>query len=82
MPRDPVCGMTVHALWAPAEAHYNGRRFFFCSLACQAAFRAAPERYIPPTEAWDAARPNDDCPFDCGSRRPPASHPPGPEASP
>ncbi|GEM_PF-2315589 len=51
MPRDPVCGMQVHALWATAEVEYDGQRFFFCSLACRDAFVQHPERYVEPSSA-------------------------------
>ncbi len=51
MPRDPVCGMQVHALWATAEVEYEGQRFFFCSLACRDAFLQHPERYVEPPSA-------------------------------
>jgi len=39
---DPVCGMRVDRHATPHTVKYAGRRYFFCSPGCQAAFEAAP----------------------------------------
>jgi YHS domain-containing protein len=45
---DPVCGMDVDERTAEASAEYEGRRYYFCSAACAAAFDQDPRRYIGP----------------------------------
>ncbi len=57
MPIDPVCGMSVHALFAVAEYEYQGRRFFFCSRSCRDAFVRAPQRYVSAEEPPAMTRP-------------------------
>ena len=42
---DPVCGMEVDPLKAAGSVEYQGATFFFCSQACAAKFRTAPEKY-------------------------------------
>jgi hypothetical protein len=37
---DPVCGMQVQITSAPAQATYDGRRYWFCSDRCSDRFRA------------------------------------------
>ncbi len=75
MPIDPVCGMSVHALFAVAEYEYAGRRYFFCSQKCHAAFVREPTRYLtaddetrapwhdPPPPPADAHPPAGGCCF-------------------
>ncbi len=36
--RDPVCGMSVDVLQAPASATLGGRTYYFCALECKWAF--------------------------------------------
>ena len=50
---DPVCRMVVGPGRAAGELAFEGVRYRFCSLACAAAFAAAPDRYAAPpaTEA-------------------------------
>ncbi len=53
--RDLVCGMRVNPHKAPS-AEYGGRRFHFCSTACQRQFQDAPNRFMrteSPTQPAD-----------------------------
>jgi len=43
---DPVCGMKVDPSKAAASAEHQGATVYFCSQACAAKFRAAPEKYV------------------------------------
>jgi Cu+-exporting ATPase len=43
---DPVCGMMVDPSKAAASANRQGATVYFCSQACAAKFRAAPEKYV------------------------------------
>ncbi|HVC46014.1 MAG TPA: heavy metal translocating P-type ATPase [Terracidiphilus sp.] len=52
---DPVCGMTVDPANAAASLESQGVTLYFCSQACAAKFRAAPQEYLkakPVTPAW------------------------------
>ncbi len=52
---DPVCGMTVDPANAAASLESPGVTLYFCSQACAAKFRAAPQEYLkakPVTPAW------------------------------
>lgn len=40
---DPVCGMRVSVVNARATVEHQGKRYVFCSAACEARFAAAPE---------------------------------------
>lgn len=42
---DPVCRMQVQTAAAAGTLRHGGRDWWFCSLACAAAFAAAPDRY-------------------------------------
>ena len=42
---DVVCGMQVRTSDAPAEASFDGERFFFCSDRCRERFEADPARF-------------------------------------
>ena len=42
---DSVCGMEVDPSKAAGSVEYQGATFFFCSQACAAKFRTAPEKY-------------------------------------
>jgi class 3 adenylate cyclase/YHS domain-containing protein len=48
LPIDPVCRMAVDPRRATGTITYQATEFHFCSLACVAAFAAAPERYAAP----------------------------------
>ena len=67
---DPVCGMAVRAATAAASTEFAGRRYWFCSAHCQAAFLADATRY-----AKGAAQP---CP-EHGTAAP--GHAPAPAAT-
>lgn len=42
---DPVCGMTVDKKKADITAVFQGRTFYFCSLACKKEFEKSPGKY-------------------------------------
>jgi len=42
---DTVCGMQVRTSDAPAEASFDGQRFYFCSDRCRERFEANPTRF-------------------------------------
>jgi YHS domain-containing protein len=51
---DPVCGMSVNRLDAPAEMEYRGVKYYFCVDECRARFAENPQRYLtsaPPAAA-------------------------------
>jgi len=43
--KDPVCGMVVSQLSAPADCEHEGKTYYFCSDACRDKFEAEPEKY-------------------------------------
>jgi Cu+-exporting ATPase len=45
---DPVCGMTVNPLTAPAETTLDGRTYFFCAPICRERFEEDPGKYLSP----------------------------------
>ena len=45
MSKDPVCGMQVDEATAVATVHYEGKTYFFCSLACKVTFQKNPEKF-------------------------------------
>lgn len=42
---DPVCGIRLSPGSAQANVNYQGQHLYFCTKACQDAFKAAPEKY-------------------------------------
>ncbi|HMN30457.1 MAG TPA: YHS domain-containing protein [Caldilineaceae bacterium] len=46
MATDPVCGMTLDKVTAPAQTEFNGQVYYFCAAGCRDEFLAAPERYL------------------------------------
>ncbi|WP_216640886.1 YHS domain-containing protein [Thermus scotoductus] len=44
--RDPVCGMMVDPQKAAGKSVYRDQTYYFCSIGCQKAFDADPERYV------------------------------------
>jgi putative ABC transport system ATP-binding protein len=46
MALDPVCGMSVDKVSAPAEAEVDGRTYYFCANGCRDEFLAAPEKFL------------------------------------
>jgi len=43
---DPVCNMELPASEATATLKFNGRRYYFCHVACQRLFEADPLAYV------------------------------------
>jgi YHS domain-containing protein len=43
---DPVCGMRLNKLHAPAQAEYRGVKYYFCVEDCRRKFLAEPDRYL------------------------------------
>ena len=43
---DPVCHMTVEEDKAAATAEYEGKTYYFCSVACKNEFAEDPEAYL------------------------------------
>lgn len=46
MSNDPVCGMELGEEQRGFESEYQGRKFRFCSYACQDDFERNPEKYV------------------------------------
>ena len=46
MPIDPVCGMEVDEENAPGHSEYDGKDFYFCSIACQQKFEHDPGSFV------------------------------------
>ena len=44
--KDPVCGMVVSHLTAPAACEFKGKTYYFCSDTCRDKFEANPDKYI------------------------------------
>lgn len=44
--KDPVCGMQVRTVDAPAHERVDGHDHYFCSDRCHDAFRAEPGRHL------------------------------------
>src|SRR6266545_5001391 len=44
--KDPVCGMTVQSLTAPAQRVHGGKTYSFCAKGCAEAFEKEPEKYL------------------------------------
>jgi len=42
---DPVCGMAITRDTAAATSTFEGREYFFCSVACQEEFEKNPQKY-------------------------------------
>lgn len=50
MERDPVCDMEVDSKTAP-KSEFQGRTYYFCSLACKQAFDENPKEYADKARA-------------------------------
>lgn len=46
LPCDPVCRMAVDPERAAGHLVYEGASYYFCTLACAAAFASRPERFV------------------------------------
>ena len=47
MATDPVCGMSVDKISAPAQADWDEQIFYFCANGCRDEFLANPGRFYP-----------------------------------
>jgi len=43
--KDVICGMQVDPSRAAGSSEYQGKTYYFCSLACKRKFDQNPERY-------------------------------------
>src|SRR5262249_1414056 len=43
---DPVCGMRLNKVHAPATTEYQGVSYYFCVEDCRRKFLAQPDRYL------------------------------------
>ena len=46
MTTDPVCGMQLDEQQAAVTSTYQGKMYYFCSVACKRQFDQNPQRYI------------------------------------
>lgn len=44
--KDPVCGMEVSKLTAPATSEHKGKTYYFCAEICRDKFEKEPDKYI------------------------------------
>jgi P-type Cu+ transporter len=44
--KDPVCGMEVTPETAAGKSEYQGRTYYFCSIADKETFDKKPEKYV------------------------------------
>lgn len=54
---DPVCGMTVDPVRAPASTVHAGHTYYFCCRHCLQKFQADPGKYLAPPPAAPAPSP-------------------------
>jgi len=43
---DPVCGMEVDEMTAPAKTAYRGKIYYFCAPACKEEFEENPDDFL------------------------------------
>jgi YHS domain-containing protein len=43
---DPVCRKDITADKSAGQVEHGGRKYYFCSRACENRFKAKPEHYI------------------------------------
>jgi P-type Cu+ transporter len=55
MAKDVICGMEVDERLAAWKSDYEGRSYYFCSLACWRRFETEPARYADPRTAQEDA---------------------------
>src|SRR5688572_865228 len=53
---DPVCGMSIHPMFAAGSSVHDGETYHFCSKHCLEQFKSEPQKYVrkdaaPPTPA-------------------------------
>ncbi len=51
MAKDPICGMVVDPETAKFTSIRNGKRYYFCSMACRNKF-ASDTLYQPKKKGW------------------------------
>ena len=44
--KDPACGMKVKKSKAAAVSEYQGKKYYFCAVACKEKFDKEPEKYL------------------------------------
>jgi len=44
--KDPVCGMDVDEKTSAGTSVYKGKKYYFCSAGCKAAFDKEPDKYV------------------------------------
>lgn len=49
MEKDPVCGMVVNTAQAAGRSEYQGKHYFFCSVACKERFDRSPQTFAVKT---------------------------------
>ena len=54
--RDPVCGMEVTSETAAGKSEYQGRTYYFCSIADKETFDKNPEKYVMKEQERDNPR--------------------------
>lgn len=60
---DPVCGMVVDPETAAGHSKFEGRDYYFCSVACKTQFDSNPGNYSHADGGRAGARNADDPPF-------------------
>ena len=60
---DPVCGMVVDPETAAGQSKFEGRDYYFCSVACKTEFDRNPGNYSHADGGRAGARNADDPPF-------------------
>jgi YHS domain-containing protein len=60
---DPVCGMTVDPETAAGHSKFEGRDYYFCSVACKTTFDHNPGNYSHADRGTSAASGVDDPPY-------------------
>ncbi len=62
---DPVCGMSVDPGAAAGNSKFEGRDYYFCSVACKTEFDNDPSKYrhAGASASEDAPRGADDPPY-------------------
>jgi YHS domain-containing protein len=60
---DPVCGMSVDPATAAGHSKFEGRDYYFCSVACKTQFDQNPRNYSHADGGQAKAGAADDPPF-------------------
>ena len=62
---DPVCGMQVDPVNAPASAYYSGQDYYFCSTHCHGKFTSDPQHYLQSDDENSGVRPTVGTQYTC-----------------